>query len=204
MKFEAGLERAIPFRHYDPIRKFKISFRVSFRGVTESDAPLLHGWMHEPHVIPYWQMDIPFEDYRNHLEHALADDHQKLLIGTINGRPISYWETYWVKDDLIGNYYDFNAYDQGIHLLIGNKDYLGKGYIYPLLMTMLHHQFQASKTKKVIAEPDIQNEKMIHVFERCGFSRMKEIDLPDKRGLLMACSRKSFERRWTDWQQNRF
>lgn len=204
MKFEQDIEQAVPFKHYDPVRKFNMSFRVSFRGVEMDDIELLHGWMHEAHVISYWQMDISFEEYKKHLELSLADAHQKLLIGNINGRPVSYWEIYWVKNDLIDGYYDFDAFDQGIHLLIGNKDYLGKGYIYPLLMTILHHQFQVSKTEKVMAEPDIQNEKMIHVFRKCGFSPVKEIELPDKTAMLMACERESFERRWMDWQQNKF
>lgn len=204
MKFEQDIEQAVPFKHYDPVRKFNMSFRVSFRGVKMGDIELLHGWMHEAHVISYWQMDISFEEYKKHLELSLTDAHQKLLLGNINGRPVSYWEIYWVKNDLIDGYYDFDAFDQGIHLLIGNKDYLGKGYIYPLLMTILHHQFQVSKTEKVMAEPDIQNEKMIHVFRKCGFSPVKEIELPDKTAMLMACERESFERRWMDWQQNKF
>nr|WP_256470591.1 GNAT family N-acetyltransferase [Sporosarcina sp. Marseille-Q4943] len=194
------IEQTYPFHHYDPIRKLNLSFRE----VTMKDVSLLHSWMNEKHVIPYWKLDFPFEKYKKHLETFLADDHQKLLIGEIDGIPMSYWESYWVKGDMIGNYYKFEPYDQGIHLLIGHKGYLGKGYIYPLLLTILYHQFQVSETTKIIAEPDIQNKKMIHVFEKCGFTPIKEVELPDKTGLLMTCEREEFERRWTDWQQNKF
>jgi RimJ/RimL family protein N-acetyltransferase len=160
--------------------------------------------MNENHVVPYWKLDLSLSDYSIHLRNFLKCEHQTLLIGEIDGVPISYWESYWVKGDLIENYYEFNEYDQGVHLLIGDKDYLGKGLIYPLLMTILSHKFQVSQTEKVIAEPDVRNEKMIHVFKKCGFTPIKEVELPDKTGLLMFCERSKFERRWTDWQQNKF
>nr|WP_246206778.1 GNAT family N-acetyltransferase [Virgibacillus ihumii] len=177
---------------------------LTFREVTLEDTRLLHSWMHEKHVIPYWKLNLPFKDYQTHVEKHLTDNHQKLLIGELNGKPMSYWESYWVQDDLIGNYYAFNRFDQGIHLLIGPSDFLGKGYIYPLLLTILAHKFNIRETAKVVAEPDIQNEKMIHVFKKCGFTPIKEVELPDKTGLLMFCERSLFERRWTDWQQNNF
>jgi RimJ/RimL family protein N-acetyltransferase len=50
----------------------------------------------------------------------------------------------------------------------------------------------------VIAEPDIRNHKMIHVFEKCGFEKVQSIELPDKTGMLMYCYRENFERRWGD------
>ncbi|MGP4038749.1 GNAT family N-acetyltransferase [Gracilibacillus sp. D59] len=200
MNSNLGIKTTYPFEHYDPSRKLILTFRE----VTMKDVNLLHSWMHEKHVIPYWRLNLPFKDYQAHVKEFLADDHQTLLIGEINGSAMSYWESYWVKDDVIGNYYEFNRFDQGIHLLIGSESYLGKGYIYPLLLTILYHKFQVSETTKVIAEPDIRNAKMIHVFKKCGFTPIKEIELPDKKGLLMFCERDVFERRWTDWKQNKF
>jgi acetyl CoA:N6-hydroxylysine acetyl transferase len=40
-------------------------------------------------------------------------------------------------------------------------------------------------TRRVVAEPDVRNLRMIHVFEQCGFRRAGELDLPDKRAALM-------------------
>lgn len=195
------MNQTYPFRRYDLISKKDISFRnVS----SEGDVKLLHSWMNEKHVVPYWKLDLPLSEYKLHLQNFLQDDHQTLLIGEIDGVPVSYWESYWVKGDLIKNYYQFEEYDQGIHLLIGERDYLGKGYIYPLLLTILSSKFQVSETNRVIAEPDIRNKKMIHVFNRCGFTPIKEVELPDKTGLLMFCDRSMFERRWNDWQLNKF
>jgi RimJ/RimL family protein N-acetyltransferase len=109
-----------------------------------------------------------------------------------------------VKGDIIDGYYEWDEYDQGIHLLIGPKAFLGKGFIYPLLLTILHKKFQVNETNRIVAEPDVRNEKMIHVFQKCGFQPVREVHLPGKTGLLMICERKGFERRWADWQENKF
>ncbi|WP_206186547.1 GNAT family N-acetyltransferase [Thermoflavimicrobium daqui] len=179
------------FQRYDS----SIGKTISFRQVQlEEDLDRLHQWMHEPHVIPFWNLAIPREQYREHLCKFLADSHQTLYIGSLDGVPMSYWETYWAKDDILGKFYDFHPEDQGIHLLIGPPSFLGKGYIYPLLQTMTYHLFQHPQTEKIVAEPDIRNKKMIYVFQKCGFEFQKEIDLPDKRAALMYCYREPFLR----------
>ncbi|MEM1506039.1 GNAT family N-acetyltransferase [Domibacillus sp. 8LH] len=201
MKSNISIQQTYPFERYEPLIQKTISFRhVSM----EEDVERLHLWMHEKHVIPFWNLNISFENYTAHLQRFLQDDHQTLLIGELGGVPMSYWESYWVKDDIIGTRYPFGEYDQGIHLLIGPKEFLGKGFIYPMLLTILYKKFQVVETNQIIAEPDIRNEKMIHVFKKCGFQPVKEVELPDKTGLLMICERKVFERRWTDWQTNKF
>jgi len=201
MESSVYVEQKFPYERYDAVSEKIISFR---HVKIADDLNRLHSWMHEEHVIPFWNLTISLENYRIHLEKFIQDDHQTLLIGELDGVPMSYWESYWVKDDIIGEYYEFDEYDQGIHLLIGEKEFLGKGLIYPLLLTILYKKFQVSNTKQVIAEPDIRNEKMIHVFKKCGFQAVKEVELPDKTGLLMSCERKVFERRWTDWQIKKF
>ncbi|GEK58645.1 GNAT family N-acetyltransferase [Marinococcus halophilus] len=168
--------------------------RIQFRAVDEkADFHMLHGWMHETHVVPFWQLNMGESKYRTHLHKALNDPHQTLYIGELDGRPVSYWEVYWAADDIIGSYYRAEPADQGVHLLIGPPEETGKGYALPLLKAMLSVQFQYARTARIIAEPDITNDKMIHVFKKAGFESVKPVDLPDKRGLLMVCRRETFE-----------
>jgi acetyl CoA:N6-hydroxylysine acetyl transferase len=183
------------FRFYDR----EVDREIAFVPVDlERDVKTLHKWHQEPHVIPFWNLNIPIEKYRSHLQDFLADPHQTLYLGMMDGVPMSYWEAYWAHGDVVESCYDSQPGDQGIHLLIGDPDYLGKGYALLLLRAMVHFQFLQQKTEKVIAEPDIRNEKMIHIFERCGFEKIKPIELPDKTGMLMFCEREQFERRWKD------
>ncbi|MNR34418.1 hypothetical protein D3C85_1521900 [compost metagenome] len=48
-------------------------------------------------------------------------------------------------------------------------------------------------TKRIVAEPDIRNAKMHHIFEQCGFRFKQEVQLPDKKAVLMLCEREAFE-----------
>ncbi len=181
--------RVSEFTFYDR----EIDSEIVFRRVTlEKDLNRLHHWHHQPHVIPFWNQNFSETAYKDHLKKLLADKHQTLYIGYLNNVPMSYWEAYWAKDDLIANYYDAEKEDQGIHLLLGPEEYLGKGLALPQLRAMIAFQFKHKKTEKVVAEPDVRNKKMIHIFEKCGFKPKKEIELPDKRGLLMFCHRETF------------
>jgi RimJ/RimL family protein N-acetyltransferase len=172
-------------------------YEISFQQVKlEEDLERLHHWHHQAHVIPFWKQNFPLPDYKAHLQKLLDDRHQTLFIGHVNGEPMSYWECYWAKDDILADYYEVDDEDQGIHLLFGPEKFLGKGLALPFLRTMTAFLFQHKATSKIVAEPDIRNEKMIHIFEKCGFERQKEIELPDKRGLLMFCERTTFFRRW--------
>ncbi|MGI8315603.1 GNAT family N-acetyltransferase [Halobacillus mangrovi] len=176
----------------------KLNQRISFRKVTFEDVGKIHKWMNEDHVHPYWNLNIPLESFKEHLKKALADSHQTLYMGLVDQQVMSYWEAYWVRGDVVEKTYSSSPYDQGVHLLIGERAFLGKGYSLPLLREMVRFQFQNLNTKKVVAEPDIRNEKMIHVFKKCGFKPVKPIQLPDKTGLLMFCDREEFEKRWSN------
>lgn len=57
---------------------------------------------------------------------------------------------------------------------------------------MTAFQFRATDATRVVSEPDVRNERVIHVFERCGYEPQGRIDLPDKEALLMHCERDRF------------
>ncbi|WP_091273876.1 GNAT family N-acetyltransferase [Alteribacillus persepolensis] len=159
---------------------------VTFREFSmEEDVERLYTWMHKEHVIPFWQLNLPWDTFLSHVDRSINDAHQRMWIGVIENVPMSYWETYEAKDDIIGRYYDAAAHDKGIHLLFGPESYLGRGLAEPMVEQMLNVIYQDEKVEKVLAEPDIENKKMIHVFLKCGFQPVKPIDLPDKTGLLM-------------------
>ena len=169
-----------------------INQTIAFRPVVLEDLPLIHNWMNQPHVIPFWDLAYDMERMRQHLQKAIADPHQTLYIGLLDDVPMSYWESYWADDDIVAQYYLAHPADQGIHLLIGPPEFLGKGYALPLLRAMTAFQFQHSETLKVVSEPDSRNQKMSHVFKRCGFEFQKEIEINEKRAALMFCNRQIF------------
>jgi acetyl CoA:N6-hydroxylysine acetyl transferase len=179
------------YQVFDP----EIGKSISFRPASvEEDAERVHEWMNREHVVPFWDMAWPRERIRAYLQEAVDDPHQTPYIGHLEGEPMSYWESYWAVDDVLGRHYDAQPEDQGVHLLIGPPEFLGKGYALPLLRAMTAMQFRHEPTKKVVTEPDIRNERVIRVFERCGFELQRPVDLPDKKAALMFCRRERFEK----------
>ncbi|UVE52325.1 acetyltransferase (plasmid) [Haloferax larsenii] len=161
----------------------------------ERDLGRLHQWLGSDHVKPYWQLDEPLPTFSETLREKLADDHLTPYVGCLDHVPMSYWECYWAADDAVSNYYDADPADQGVHLLIGPEEYLGHGYALPLMRAVVAMQFRHPETDRVIAEPDARNERVIHVFEQCGFEPRETFyfDEEDKEALLMVCDRDRFE-----------
>ncbi len=151
-----------------------------------ADLELVHGWMHQPHVVPFWRLDVPREQLSAYLDGVAGDAHVEPLIGAVEGVPVSYWEVYRAAEDPLAEYYAAEEHDQGVHLLIGPLGLTGQGLGRRLLDAVVGWQLDREpRTRQVVAEPDVRNRRMIHVFERCGFVREGELELPDKRAALM-------------------
>jgi RimJ/RimL family protein N-acetyltransferase len=165
---------------------------ASFRAMDpEADLDLVHAWMHQPHVVPFWQLDLPRAGVGEYLRRAAADDHQDVLIGSLDGQPVSYWECYWAARDPLAAHYPAEPADQGVHLLIGPPEHTGRGLGRQLLAAVAAWQLgREPATRRLVAEPDVRNRRMIHVFEQCGFRRVGELELPDKRAALMVRERR--------------
>ncbi|QLG28945.1 acetyltransferase [Halorarum halophilum] len=161
----------------------------------ERDLGRLHAWLGSDHVKPYWQLDLPLPAFRDRLAEKLDDDYLTPYIGCLDHVPMSYWECYWAAEDDVANHYDAEPTDQGVHLLIGPEKYLGHGYALPLMRAVVAMQFRHPETERIIAEPDARNERVIHVFEQCGFEPRKEFyfEESEKDALLMVCERERFE-----------
>ncbi|WP_435079146.1 GNAT family N-acetyltransferase [Halococcus sp. AFM35] len=180
------------YQHHDR----SIDKTVSLRQATlQRDLGRLHVWLGSDHVKPYWQLDLPLSVFRDRLAEKLADGHLTPYIGCLDHVPMSYWECYWAAEDGVSNHYDADPTDQGIHLLIGPEEYLNNGYALALLRAVVAMQFRHSQTERVIAEPDACNERVIHVFEQCGFEQRMEFrfDEAEKDALLLVCKREQFE-----------
>ncbi len=166
---------------------------IAFRPVdADRDLGRLHTWFNSEHVLPYWTQDDPLPQVRETVRERASNPDQTLYIGHLDHTPMSYWESYWAAEDRVAQHYDAGPADRGIHLLIGPPEYLGHGYAAPLVRAMVRFQFQHPETERVVVEPDVRNEAVVHVFEQCGFEARGEVEFPEKTGLLMVCERDTF------------
>ena len=150
-----------------------------------ADVEMLHGWMNDPAVARFWQLDGPVRRLVTHLDEQFAGTHSQPCLGLVDGEPMSYWELYRAQDDRLAAYYAARPGDAGLHLLLGPARFRGVGLGRHLIEAVSRWQLDAPDTSRAVAEPDVCNAASLRAFERAGFRRTHDIDLPEKRAALM-------------------
>lgn len=162
--------------------------RFALRPVDPSgDLELVHGWMNDPRVAAFWELDGPRERTEQHLLEQSALDYTAAYLGLLDGEPMSYWEVYRADlDPLLAGRYPAVAHDCGLHLLIGPSALRGRGIGSVLLREMAERCLTADpRATRVLAEPDIRNTPSVRAFTRAGFWQLTVIQLAAKRAALM-------------------
>lgn len=167
--------------------------KFSLRSVCyPQDMNLLYQWMHAEHVVEQWQLHLPMKQLKWHFEKALADDHQRLYIISCEDQPIGYTEIYEASRDRLSQYYKAKSTDMGWHVLLGNTDVVGRGYLRPTGMLITDFIFQNTPAQKVVGEPDSTVEVYKWVADSFGYHAQRIISMPEKSATLYFCHRDEF------------
>lgn len=129
-----------------------------------SDVQLLHSWMNIPRVSAFWNCDGPQTVQEEHLRKNLSLKHSFPVIGLWDDKPFGYFELYWVKEDILGQYAgsDINEFDRGIHCLVGEEEFRGPHRVSCWLTALAHWAFISDyRTNSVVLEPRIDNERYV-------------------------------------------
>jgi RimJ/RimL family protein N-acetyltransferase len=158
---------------------------------TDRHAEMIHDWMNRPHVAPWWDAErIDARGYLKGLTYSTP------WLFRADGVPFGYVETYRVADDPLAAHYDAGPGDLGWHVLVGPEEYLGTGIPRRMARATLRYLF--GQTNRVVCEPDMRNTRMHRFCERLGFRAAGELVLPDKRALLLICTRHDHEAKLAD------
>lgn len=159
----------------------------------EQDLPDFNRWMNDPVVAHFWQEEGDLARHRAYLDAIQADPRVTGLIGCFDGEPFGYFEVYWAKEDRIAPYYDAADFDRGWHALVGEARFRGKPFLTAWMPSVSHHLFlDDCRTQRLVIEPRIDNQKMIHSLGRCGYAHLKAFDFPHKRAMLGMLLRERF------------
>jgi acetyl CoA:N6-hydroxylysine acetyl transferase len=155
------------------------------------DLPLLHLWINDPEVAEYWNLAGPREHVDRHIAEQIDSQHSTPYLGRLDSEPMSYWEVYRADlDPLLAGYYPARPHDAGLHVLIGPAEFRGRGIGTALLCDVAKRLLAADpRTTRVVAEPDVRNERSIRAFAGAGFRRVADLGLADKRAALMVRDR---------------
>ncbi|MEU3053525.1 GNAT family N-acetyltransferase [Streptomyces griseus] len=156
-----------------------------------ADAGLLHGWVTEERAR-FWGMgDHTREQVREIYEFVDSLPTHHAYLALRDGVPAALFQTYEPDADPVGECYDVQPGDVGIHLLIAPAEGEGavKGYTDALLTAFIGFVFSEPAHLRVVVEPDARNEKALARMVRIGFELGPEIVKPEKTARLAFLTR---------------
>ena len=125
------------------------------------DRSLVHRWLAKPYITK-WFYGQGLENTKRGLDAFLngVSDTQ-YWFGFERERPFAFLITSYADPETIT-----------LDMLIGEEDYLGKGFAVPLIEQFLDSQFP--DIVNVVIDPEKSNAKAVHVYQKAGFSIERE------------------------------
>ena len=165
-----------------------MSSAIAFRPLDlVADLELVHGWMQQPHVAPWWELGGSVEVVREFLLGQAALAHlDQWIVTDKEGNPFAYVETYRVPDDPLGTLYDAQPGDRGFHLLVGPPERLGSGVAQALVSHVVAGLLDQSDIARIVCEPDARNVRMLALCRALGGEEIARLELPDRTRVLLA------------------
>ncbi|WNF27626.1 GNAT family N-acetyltransferase [Streptomyces sp. C11-1] len=156
-----------------------------------ADAGLLHGWVTEERARFWGMADHTREQVQEIYEFVASLPTHHAYLALRDGVPAALFQTYEPDADPVGECYDVQPGDFGIHLLIAPAEGEGavKGYTDALLTAFIGYVFSDPAHLRVVVEPDARNEKALARMVRVGFELGPEIKKPEKTARLAFLSR---------------
>lgn len=163
------------------------------------DLDRFHRWMNDPRVARIWDEAGDRAKHEAYAAKLAADPHMLPLVGCFDGNPFAYFELYWAKENRLGPHYDAQDYDRGWHVLVGEEAYRGRAWISAWLPSLMHYMFlDDPRTQRIVGEPAASHGQQIRNLERSGFAKLKHVDFPHKRAMLVMLLRERYfgDRLW--------
>lgn len=163
----------------------EIEFRPLSAGM---DLDLVHGWMQQPHVVPWWGLAGERDHTRDYLFARLRLQHRDCWIVSDGRRPVAYLETFVVPDDPLGGRYDAQPGDRGFDLLVGPPELLGTGVSQRVVRRLLRVLLSQTGITRVVCACDARNMRLLAFCRALGAEHVATLDPPPSPALLLGWS----------------
>lgn len=158
-----------------------------------ADAPLIHAWATEPRGRFWGMADHSVDEVREVYEFldGLTTHHAYLV--RLDGRPGALFQTYQPEADPIGECYDVQPGDFGVHFMMAPADKPAPGFTGLMMGVLAEFAFRDRSVRRIVVEPDARNDKAIARMVRFGFRPGELIELPHKTARLAFLDRETYE-----------
>lgn len=160
----------------------------------ENDIETLFAWTSQPYARYWGYVDSTIDELKADYKKLCNNGHTRVFLGTLDGQAMFLLELYDPSKEKVGGFYENQSGDLGMHILIAPSDKPIHNFTYTIFTFIMEFMFEDPAVKRIVVEPDANNEKIHSLNRRAGFQHIKEIDLGYKKALLAFCTRDDFTR----------
>lgn len=184
-------ENADDFIYYSP--KAHGAHHISFKSLDiDKELPSIHLWVNKQYTARFWQMDGPYGPFKNVYQKIVAHPNAHSFTGHYNGKMVCQFDVYMLGVDELSYHLPDESNYCGFHLLMSPNDKPIRGLTVAVINSFLHYYFSFAEGEKMYAEPDIENEKSIHLLQQCGFQFLETLKMSYKTAHLYCLTRQHF------------
>ncbi|RJS47049.1 GNAT family N-acetyltransferase [Nocardioides cavernaquae] len=144
-----------------------------------ADLDLLHGWVTEPRAVYWGMLDKPREEVGEIYAWIQDQPHLAAYVLQIDGLPVGLFQTWDPGVDELGEFYDREPGDLGVHLFLADTA-IRAGHTMEVTCYIRDTLFDRPEVARLVVEPDAANTASIDLFRRVGFVDGPQVDLPNK------------------------
>lgn len=142
---------------------------ITFSPLLPVHLSQVHDWLQKAHVLSF--RDDGDRTLSQVINHYGPEEGLSRYLVLINEQPAGYLQTYEINAN--SDFCDFillNKKNIGIDFFIGNEAFLNKGFALRILATFIANYCE--DVDRIIVDPQAENTKAIHIYEKSGFTRV--------------------------------
>lgn len=150
---------------------------LKVRPLMDEDGPILCSWLNDPLVLSFYEgRDMPYDMdmVRERFLGKTDLDHVLGCLVTWKDSPSGYVQVYPISGEEL-SLYGYPRHDRiyGMDQFLGDPHLWNKGIGTLLVGAMVDWLFQECEADRVVMDPRVENTRAIHVYEKCGFRKVK-------------------------------
>lgn len=158
----------------------------------DKDIQTIYQWMQMDYARYWGAQNKSLKEVKEEYHAIISSQHSMTFIGKVNGKVSFLFECYDPDKDQVGEHYKVEKGDMGMHILVGPPEQRIKNFTWDVFHTVMSFMLNDPEIKRVIVEPDVNNEKIHVLNKRAGFEYQRKIKLTHKTAYLAFCTQKQF------------
>ncbi|MDF8266374.1 GNAT family N-acetyltransferase [Luteipulveratus flavus] len=159
----------------------------------DRDAALIHSWTSQERAVFWGLLDKDVDDIRDIYRWIDEQPHLAAYLVRHAGAPVALFQTYDPYVDEIGDHYDRQPGDVGVHLMLapGRRP---RGVTAAAIEAVVEHVWSDAAHHRVVLEPDADNHRSVALLRRVGAELGPVVQMPHKRAQFAFLDRAGWER----------